>query len=430
MLRSAVDDSLRRTVRSRTTKLLTAAARVGSAELGRRLVPSSTARARAKQALVVGQTLSELKGAVMKIGQLLSIDAEDVLPPEVVKVLGKLQNQAEPIDFAIVKRVIHAELGDRAERFTEIDPRPLAAASIGQVHRARAGGEDVVIKVQYPGVAESIDADIAALSKLVRTLMGLSSRSIELDEVFDELSTMLHRETNYVTERENLDRYRGMLDGEDRFIVPRSFEELSTERVLTMSYEPGPTLFEHLDRGASMAERTDIARAILDLYCIEFFREGLVQTDPNPGNFLVQDDGRIVLLDFGAAIPYSDEFRHDYVGLLRTLGTRDPRAIIEDGERMGFIDPRETDEVKLLFAEFLTLAVEPFREDLQPFEFSSEDYARRSRHVGRAFTRQLRYSPPPRELIFLHRKLGGIFNIIKRMDVRLDLGPYWNRFVD
>ena len=171
------------------------------------------------------------------------------------------------------------------------------------------------------------------------------------------------------------------------------------------------------------------ARAILDLYCREFFSWGLVQTDPNHGNFLMRDDGRIVLLDFGATLEYDAQFRAEYVHLLRTVETKDVGATVQAGIDFRILDPREPEEPRRLFAEMLFNAMEPFEPGAQPFVFRDQGYAERARDIGRRFTRSLKFSPPPKKLIFLHRKLGGIFHLLRRLDVQLDLYPYWMRMV-
>jgi predicted unusual protein kinase regulating ubiquinone biosynthesis (AarF/ABC1/UbiB family) len=151
----------------------------------------SELRARIAQAKLLAENLGRLKGAFMKAGQLLSIDASDFLPPEAIEILSRLQGQAEPIDFAVIRSVLEDELGEEALRqFTRFERGPVASASIGQVHRAQAFGADLAVKIQYPGIAASIDADIALLEGLARSWLSLTRRGIELAPAFDELKTI------------------------------------------------------------------------------------------------------------------------------------------------------------------------------------------------------------------------------------------------
>ena len=388
-------------------------------------------KARVEQARLIAESLGRLKGAFMKAGQLLSIDSSDLLPPEAIEILSKLQGQAEPVDFAILHGVLEQELGlEGLAALKSLNPVPAASASIGQVHKAVAFGKTVAVKIQYPGIAESIDSDIALLEKLGTSWLSLSRRDIDVSGTFEVLRNILHLEADYVRERACLDRFGALLAADPRFDVPRSVPSLSTSRVLTMGWADGMSLSSWVQSNPTRSDRDAFARAVLDLYCMEFFEWGLVQTDPNFGNFLIRPaDRRIVLLDFGATVEYSEHFRMSYVSLLRAVGSGDRRRIVDEGVGFGLLDPREQKATRDLFAEMLLLAAEPFDGRRQPFLFRDPSYAARSRQVAQHFTRSLSFSPPPKDLIFLHRKLGGLFHLLRRLDVELDLSPYWQQMV-
>jgi predicted unusual protein kinase regulating ubiquinone biosynthesis (AarF/ABC1/UbiB family) len=391
----------------------------------------SEVRARIAQAKLMAESLGRLKGAFMKAGQLLSIDASDLLPPEAVEILAKLQGQAEPVDFDIIRGVLEHELGpERLSSLADLQTAPAASASIGQVHRATVAGVPVAIKVQYPGIAESIDSDIDLLRKLGTSFVTLSRRDIDLGGTFEELKNVLHLEADYERERVHLDRFGALLEGDPRFEVPRSFPSLSTPRVLTMSWAEGISLTSWIQSEPTREQRHALGRAMLDLYCMEFFGWGLVQTDPNFGNFLIQPETqRIVLLDFGATLAYDDPFITQYVDLLQAVAAGDRARIVDAGIAFELIDARESAETRDLFIEMLLSSSEPFEAKRQPFLFRDANYAARSRDVGQRFVKSLAFSPPPRALIFLHRKLGGIFQLLRRLDLELDLTPYWERMV-
>lgn len=424
---------------SRSRSVLAMATTLAKHELGHRVrsglasaqekIDASELRTRIEQAKVLAESLGRLKGAFMKAGQLLSIDASDLLPPEAVEILAKLQGAAEPVDFAVLREVLVAELGPNLERLADLEEQPAASASIGQVHRARVSGMPVAVKIQYPGIAESIDSDMAILEKVAGTLSGVARRHIDLSGAFEELRTLLHYETDYGRERAYLERFRALVADDPRWTVPRSHPELSTRRVLTMDWADGESLQAWIRSAPSADARTALGRSVLDLYCLEFFAWGIVQTDPNFGNFLVRPDGGLVLLDFGATLEYEPAFRESYKELLRVVAAGRPAAMVEAGVAQGLLDARESDESKQLFASMLRSSIEPFDAARQPFVFRDEDYALRSRETVQRFVRSLRYSPPPRQLLFLHRKLGGIFQLLKRLDVTLDLVPYWEKMV-
>lgn len=388
-------------------------------------------KTRIEQAKILAQNLSALKGAAMKAGQLLSLDSSDILPPEAIEILSMLQNSAQAEDIEVMRAVVIKEWG--AEKFALINnlsEKPVACASIGQVHRAEFEGQQVAIKIQYPDVDKSIDSDLTILRKLSETLMGVNGKKISLKGLFEELAQVLHQEADYVYELNALHRFKKLVSDDSELRVPDTLDDFCTKHILTMSFEQGQHLGPWLETNPSREKREWVGRKILDLYCKEFFEWGFVQTDPNYGNFLIQENPmRLVLLDFGASIEYSSEFRTSYVELLRSFASTKDREILEACLGFGIIDSRESDEVKDLLVAFMKAAIEPFMPELQPFRFRDEDYARRSTQIGRDFTKALKYSPPPKDLIFLHRKLGGMFNMLRKMDVALNLTPYWKKMI-
>lgn len=425
----------------RSIKLLNMASQLAGHEVVKnvkeKLVTSIEDRApelvktRIAQAKIVAENLSALKGAAMKAGQLLSLDSSDLLPPEVIDILSQLQFAATAEPYSVIAEVLQTELGpERLSQFEWIDPQPLASASIGQVHRARLKGEEVVLKVQYPGVAASIDSDLAILKKVTELFVNVSGRKMDLTETFQELGIVLHQEADYLQELQNLERFRSLCQNESELIVPRGFADFSSKKVLCLSYEVGNSVVAWIQSQPSLKEREWLGSKILDLYCSEFFDWGLVQTDPNYGNFKIQNQpSKLVLLDFGATLSYDLTFRQRYVDFLRSFASGDNDRILKSALAFGLIDPRESEETMGIFIEFLEASVEPFLPKNQPFKFKDEEYARRAHEVGRKFTGSLKYSAPPRQLIFLHRKLGGIFNLLRKLDVSINLTPYWKRMV-
>jgi aarF domain-containing kinase len=400
---------------------LAATEKLGMAEL----------KTRIEQAKVIAEGFGRLKGAFMKAGQMLSIDASDLLPPEALEILSKLQGQAEPIDFAVMHGVLERELGpEKLALLTELNEVAIASASIGQVYRANAFGASVAVKVQYPGISESIDADIDMLEKLGQSWLALSRRKIDASGTFEELRSMLKLEADYTRERQYMERFAELLKDDARFAVPRSVPELSTQRVLTMSWESGVPLNAWIQSTPPRAERELFGRTALDLYCLEFFKWGLVQTDPNFGNFLIRPEKRqIALLDFGASVEYEHAFRTRYVELLRAVASGNRSRIAEQGIDFELLDARESDATRTLFVDMLLASAEPFAPSRQPFGFRNAEYTARSNELVRSFVTALKFSPPPRRLIFLHRKLGGLFQLLKRLDIELDLTPYWDQML-
>lgn len=430
---------------SRSLKLFSLAAKVGTSEIAQSFkakfskasdeLTSEKMNARLDQAKWIAENLAQMKGAAMKAGQLLSIDSGDYFPPEAMAVLSKLQATAEPVDFDIIRDVLVEDIGEKKlGEFDNLSIIPDAAASIGQVHRAELGGRAVAIKVQYPGIAESIESDLKILKRLAKSFIGVSGREMDLNPLFSEFQRVLEQEADYAAETRLMKEYRGYIDQlepsvQKNYRVPEAIESHSGRRVLTMTWVDGIGIDLWLKSRPSLERREKVGHALLDLFCREFFDWGLVQTDPNFANFLIAPDDALVLLDFGATLRYEEDFRIRYRSFLGAMGSLDPVKIIQEGEVFGLISTRESDETKGLFSELLMNSVEPFFASKQPFQFDDADYAKRTRDIGAKFARSLKYSPPPQRILFLHRKLGGIFNFVKKLDVRLDLAPYWSKMV-
>jgi aarF domain-containing kinase len=190
----------------------------------------------------------------------------------------------------------------------------------------------------------------------------------------------------------------------------------------------------------SASQRQQLAQLVLDLYHLEFYEWGLVQTDPNFSNFLVReltDSGShpaedpeigLVLLDFGATRIYDRTFVNNYIQLLKSITDPNSQKIVNTAIEFGILDDRESDESKAYFVEMMKVAAEPFF-STHDFHFSDKDYAVRSKEIIRKFSGSLKYSPPPHQILFLHRKLGGIFSLLKKLEVKMDVRPYWERII-
>ena len=387
-------------------------------------------------------SLSQLKGAAMKAGQLLSLDINDYFPPEAIEILSSLQNAAVAQPLPQIEAVLQRELGsEKRAQIKSLSPVPIGVASIGQVHRARFQGREIVLKVQYSGVSDSIDSDLKILKTIAMTLSKVTSRQMQLEPLFQEFRTILKQEVDYICEA-NFQKEYGLMvkrmgtTSDFKFHVPEVVGEISTGLVLAMSYEPGPTLRSWVASKPSMAQRESLAYAILDLYFHEFFAWGLVQTDPNWSNFLVQETGtqpRLVLLDFGATRRYSKDFIRDYVHLLQLAAARDPIGLKNHAIQFGLIDGRESPAAFLAFEQMLKIAIEPFFTSTSghaKFDFSDKNYSVQSQTAVRNLATELIYSPPPYNLVFLHRKLGGIYSLLKNLKVRLDVTGYWQKMLE
>ena len=267
-------------------------------------------------AVRVADQLAHLRGAAMKLGQMISMDAGDMLPPELATILARLRNQAHHMPPQQLDTVLAAEWGrDWRRRFAHFQAHPIAAASIGQVHRARLpDGTDLAIKVQYPGVKARIDADVDNVATLLG-VSGLLPKELDVAPLLREAKRQLHEEADYLREGEMLTRYRALLADTPGFVVPGLHADLTTPRVLAMDFVAGGPI-EALET-ADQPVRDAAMRDLIGLVLRELLDWGLMQTDPNFANYRWQaDTGRIVLLDFGATRDIPAQTAEGYRALL------------------------------------------------------------------------------------------------------------------
>ena len=432
-------DGIKKSVFARSSQLLKTAANLARQEVSHKLaktvsktIENQANTLRIRQAQLIVESLGKLKGAAMKAGQMISLTASDFLPPEAVKVLSKLHANAPAIPFSDLREVVLGQLSQETfARLENINETAAASASIGQVHTAEIDGQKVAVKIQYPHVADAIDSDIAMFQKLVSGWLALSGRKFNLTEIFEELKVTLKYEADYLHELENLQKYQSYINTLPGYKVPKVYPEFSTSRVLTMEWIDATLIKTWLDQTEDKELKNHVCEKLVHLYYHEFFVWGFVQTDPNPGNFMVlaEDNYSIVLLDMGAAIEYSESFRLQYLDLIRTLNSRDSDKIIPKAIEFGLLDERESDNMKDLLVEMMDLVLHPFQPENQPFKFGDPELLNRALALAPKVYSNLKYSTPPKELIFLHRKLSGIFHLLRQVDAEVDLSKYWDEMI-
>ena len=372
--------------------------------------------------------LGQMRGAAMKLGQMLSMDTGLVLPPAMTAALASLRNEAPPMPPKQLQSVLDQAWGKGwYGRFARFDVQPFAAASIGPVHRARMpDGTELAIKVQYPGVRASIDSDLANLATLLR-LPGLLPRGLDLAPLLAEARVQLHQEADYIAEAAHLARFHALLGDDPFFTLPALHADLSTPEVLVMGYVPSQPI-DALD-SAPQALRDKVAAGLVDLVLRELFDFGWMQTDPNLGNYRFDpDSGKVVLLDFGAVMAVDGAMQQGFRRLLNAaLGdSRSERAAAM--EALGYFDARMPVAHQALLVDMFETAMEPLRSE-RPFDFGKSPLIARLRDMGLALgaDRDLAHLPPPASL-FLHRKIGGIYMLASRLKARVALGPLVARY--
>ncbi len=377
----------------------------------------------------VTDQLAQLRGAAMKVGQLLSMDAGEVLPGELAAILARLRAEAEPMPPAQLRRVLDGAWGPGwLSRFRRFDVRPIAAASIGQVHRAQTkDGRDLAIKVQYPGVRASIDSDVDNVAALTR-LSGLVPARLEVAPLLAEAKRQLHEEADYRREAAQMRRFGDLLAGWEGFVVPAPFDDLSGSEVLAMDYIDSAPI-EVLE-DAPQAVRDAVAARLIGLVLAELFDFNLMQTDPNFANFRWQAaTGRVVLLDFGAARGFSDGLADRLRAVVRAGIAGEPEAMLRAMVAMGYLPEGLGEAHRREVLALCDLAFGPLRAG-SVYDFGRRDLVAELRDRGMALgmDRDL-WHVPPAEVLFLHRKFGGLYLLLARLRARVDLdrvmGPYF-----
>jgi predicted unusual protein kinase regulating ubiquinone biosynthesis (AarF/ABC1/UbiB family) len=384
------------------------------------LTPATAAR--------ITRDLGRMRGAAMKLGQMLSMDEGLLLPPEMTAVMAALRADAPHMPPKQLQQALNAEWGEGwYGRFARFDVRPFAAASIGQVHRAvTRDGRDLAIKVQYPGVRASIDSDIDNLGALLR-LPGLLPRGIDLAPMLAEAKRQLHAEADYAAEARNLTAFGALLAGSETFLLPALDAGLSTPQVLAMSYVESEPIEALADARQPLRDR--IAADLIDLVLRELFEFRLMQTDPNLANYRFDPvSGRIVLLDFGAVMPVDAGLSADFRRLLNVALDRDAAAIRSAMIRIGYFGEETPPRHQAAILGMFDAAMAPLRQEA-PFDFGRGDLPQTLRDMGLAMgsERDLTHVPPPATL-FLHRKIGGIYLLAARLRARVRLRPMLERY--
>ena len=325
--------------------------------------------------------LSQLRGAALKLGQMLSMDTGLVLPDELTATLGRMRDDARHMPPKQLQTALNAEWGvGWYSRFARFDVRPFAAASIGQVHRAvTRDGQDLAIKVQYPGVRASIDSDVDNVATLMR-LPGLLPRGMDISPLLTEAKRQLHAEADYLAEAQHLARFGALLDGSDTFVLPVLHAPLCTPQVLAMSFVESAPLDSLV--GAPQAVGDRVAAALIDLVLRELFVFGAMQTDPNLANYRYDPKtNRIVLLDFGAVQPISPDLAADFRSLARGALDGGAAETRDAMMRIGYFGPATAPHHQDLIQSMFNTAMAPLRQDT-PFDFGRSDLLERLRDMG------------------------------------------------
>ncbi|HHF2898228.1 MULTISPECIES: ABC1 kinase family protein [Vibrio] len=365
--------------------------------------------------------LAHLRGAAMKLGQMLSMDAGDVLEPELADILSRLRSNADPMPAKQLNAVMESSLGTnwKAE-FLSFNFKPIASASIGQVHQAYSdAGDNLAVKVQYPGIRKSIDSDVDNVGTLLK-VVGLIPESVDYKGLLEEAKKQLHDEADYAREAQFAIRYHDALKEHPHFVVPKIHTESCSDSVLAMEFIDGSPIehIEHYDQST----RDFVMHSLLELLFRELFEFKMVQTDPNFANYLyIENTRQIGLLDFGATREYSERFSTGYRQAFASVVNNDEQGLNDALEQIGFFSQTILPDQRQAILDLVKMACEPMLVD-EPYDFKASDLAQKLREAGTILSMEQEYwHTPPADALFLHRKIGGMYLLAARIGAKVNI---------
>lgn len=396
-------------------------------------------KATKEQAEYLVSEIGKLKGSIVKIGQMMALYGEHFLPEEITQALNTLNNQTVALAWPAIKQQLISQLGSKLDDLT-IDHEPIGTASLAQVHRAtrKSDGLEVVLKVQYPGVAEAIDSDMNLFKNMLK-LTRMVPQTREFDQWFDEVREMMHREVDYDLEAATTRRFAERLKEDERYIVPTIIDHYCTDQVLCMTFERGVPINSPVMLSLPQNRRNALGEASLEIAVREIFEWGEMQTDPNFGNYLVRlgngsdSKDQIVLLDFGAIRQFDDQLLTVARNLIKAGYHHDAEKMVNAMQGYEFFDAMPL-SIKPDMAKVFLLATEAFssldnNQSLPEGVMDTENFYdwKKSQLHSRVMQRASKsmasryFSIPPKEFMFISRKFIGAYTFMTVIEAKTNV---------
>ncbi|MFT4831345.1 MAG: putative unusual protein kinase regulating ubiquinone biosynthesis (AarF/ABC1/UbiB family) [Psychroserpens sp.] len=418
----------------RAGKLVKTGVKVGGNYMkyySKKLVDSSTTKDELNEdnAGDIYDGLKSLKGSALKVAQMLSME-KNILPSAYVEKFSLSQFSVPPLSAPLVRKTFKKYLGKYPEEiFDEFDKDSINAASIGQVHKAVKDGKKLAVKIQYPGVAQSISSDLALVKPIAIRMFNLKGK--DSDKYFKEVENKLVEETNYILELQQSKEITAACNTIPNMEFPKYYEELSSERILTMDWMHGKHLSEFTKTDFDERLGNKLGQALWDFYMFQIHGLRKVHADPHPGNFLVSERETLIAIDFGCVKEVPDEFYIPYFELAKKENIENDAIFMEKLYELEILSdadsPEELKFFKALFKELLTIFTSPFNEE--HFDFGADEFWIRIANLSERYSkdpqiRKMNGNRGSKHFLYLNRTFFGLYNLLHDLKAKVVVNNY------
>ncbi|GAB2608496.1 ABC1 kinase family protein [Belliella aquatica] len=376
-------------------------------------------------------SLSELKGSALKVAQMMSMD-KNILPRAYQDKFTMAQYSAPPLSYPLVVKTFQKYFGQTPEGlFETFTKSAVNAASIGQVHQATKNGKKLAVKIQYPGVADSVSSDLKLVRPFALRLLNMNEK--ELDHYMDEVEEKLLEETDYTLEVQRSLEISKACAHIEGLSFPSYYEELSSDRIITMDWIEGKHIKEWLETNPTQDEKNKIGQALWDFYHHQVHNLMQVHADPHPGNFIIQNDGKLGIIDFGCVKVIPEDFYKGYFSLIKRELLINEEELNEIFYGLEFISDKDTEVEKAyfkgVFKEMISLLGKPFHVDT--FDFANDEYFEQIFKLGDRISndkmfRKSRQARGSRHGLYINRTYFGIYNLLNQLEANIKTTkPSW-----
>ena len=420
----------------RASKLMTTGVKVGGNYLryyGKKLVNSETTKDELNESNAedIYDGLKNLKGSALKVAQMLSME-KNIMPKAYVEKFSLAQFQVPPLSAPLVRKTFKKYFGDTPESlYDTFNAESVAAASIGQVHRATKDGKNLAVKIQYPGVAESISSDLAMVKPVAMKMFNIKGK--DSDKYFREVEDKLLEETDYLLEVEQSKEITDACKNIPNLKFPKYYEELSGERIITMDWMTGQHLSEFTQTNTDRVKAQKVGQTLWDFYMFQMHQLKRVHADPHPGNFLVDEDANLIAIDFGCVKTVPEEFYVPYFELAKPENINNPEVFLEKMYALEILkeedSPEETKFFSELFHEMLSLFTQPFHSE--SFDFSDEEFFGKIAELSNKYSkdtelRKMNGNRGSKHFLYINRTFFGLYNLMNDLGAKVTINNYKN----